>query len=129
MNILITGANEGIGYYLVTELLSQGNNVTILDVKITELLKLKDKYPDQVFPIECDVRDTEGMQEAVKKSVTAYGGIDIAVHNACLCSFQSMTETNYSIYEDVFNVNYFGALRLVKCVVPYMQRAGNWLQS
>lgn len=124
MNILITGANEGIGYYLVTELLSQGNNVTILDVKITELLKLKDKYPDQVFPIECDVRNAEGMQEAVKKSVTAYGGIDIAVHNACLCSFQSMTETYYSIYEDVFNVNYFGALRLVKCVVPYMERAG-----
>lgn len=124
MNILITGANEGIGYYLVTELLSQGNNVTILDVETTELVKLKEQYSDHVFPIECDVRNTEGMQEAVKKSVTTYGGIDIAVHNACRCTFQSMSETDYSIYEDVFNVNYFGALRLVKCVVPYMEKAG-----
>lgn len=124
MNILVTGANQGIGFYMVIELLEQGNNVTILDVEIAELLKLKEQYPDQILPIECDVRNTSGIQEAVKKSATIYGSIDIAVHNACRCTFQSMTETDYSIYEDVFNVNYFGALRLAKCVIPYMEKAG-----
>lgn len=125
MNILITGANEGIGYYMVTELLGQGNNVTVLDLEITELLKLKDKYPDEIFPIECDVRDTGGVMESVKECVDKYGSIDIAVHNACRCTFTSMIETEYSIYEDVFNVNYFGALRLAKCVIPYMEKVSS----
>lgn len=124
MNILITGANEGIGYYMAAELLEQGNNVTILDLETWELLKLAEKYPGKVLPVKCDVRDTEGIQEAIKKSVSAYGSIDIAVHNACRCTFDSMQETNYDTYEDVFNVNYFGALRLTKCVVPYMEKAG-----
>lgn len=124
MNILVTGANEGIGYYMVAELLEQGNNLTILDIEILELLKLKEKYPGKVLPVKCDVRDTKGMQEAVKKSISTYGSIDIAVHNACRCTFQSMQETDYGIYEDVFNINYFGALRLAKCVVPYMEKAG-----
>lgn len=125
MNILITGANEGIGYYMTAELLEQGNNVTILDFEISELKKLGEQYPDKILPVKCDIRDLAGLQEAVEKSVSAYGSIDIAVHNACRCTFQSMQETDYDIYEDVFNVNYFGALRLTKCVVPYMEKAGN----
>lgn len=124
MNILITGANEGIGYYLADELLRQGNNVTVLDVEIAELLKLKEKYSTQLLPIVCDVRDTDGVQDAAAKSVSVYGGIDTAIHNACRCTFQSAAETDYSIYEDVFNVNYFGALRLAKGVIPYMEKAG-----
>jgi len=33
-NILIVGANQGIGYYLVERLLELGNTVTVLDVII-----------------------------------------------------------------------------------------------
>lgn len=125
MNVLITGANQGIGYYLAAELLEQGNNVTILDLEITELVKLKEKYLAKILPIICDVRDDDGMQSAVKKSVDTYGNIDIAIHNACRCTFHSMLETDYSVYKDVFDINYFGALRLAKCVVHYMEKSGN----
>lgn len=124
MNILITGANQGIGYYMVAELLKQANNVTVLDLEIAELLKLKEKYPEKIMPIVCDVRDADEMQTAVKKSIETFGGIDIAVHNACYCTFNSMMGTDYDTYIDVFDVNYFGALRLSKCVVPYMEKAG-----
>ncbi|MGL5254567.1 MAG: SDR family NAD(P)-dependent oxidoreductase [Brevinema sp.] len=121
MNILITGANQGIGYYMVIELLEQGHNVTALDIDISELLNLANKYPNKVFPILCDVRNTENMQKSIKQSVNTCGTIDIAIHNACICTFQSMEDTDYSIYEDVLNVNYLGALRLAKCAIPHMQ--------
>lgn len=121
MNILITGANQGIGYYMVAQLLEQGHTVTVLDVDISELFNLVKKYPNKILPVLCDVRNTEDMGEGIKQSVNTYGAIDIAIHNACMCTFQSMEETDYSVYEDVFNVNYFGALRLAKCVVPYME--------
>ena len=32
-NILIVGANRGIGYYMAIRLLEKGNNVTVLGVK------------------------------------------------------------------------------------------------
>lgn len=124
MNILIAGANQGIGYYMVVELLEQGHNLTVIDIEINELLQLEKKYPNKMLSILCDVRNTDEVRQAVMKSVATYGNIDIAVHNACLCTFSSMKETDYGVYTDVFNVNYFGALRLSKCVVPYMEKSG-----
>lgn len=124
MHIIITGGNQGIGFYLTEHLLELGNHVTVLDVEITELLKLKEKYPAQLLPVICDVRNKDGIQEAVRMSVTNYGDIDIAIHNACLCTFGPMKDTDCTVYEEVFHVNYFGALRLAKAVVPYMEKAG-----
>ena len=40
-NILIVGANRGIGYYMAIRLLEKGNNVTVLDIQddhISELI-------------------------------------------------------------------------------------------
>ena len=39
------------------------------------------------------------------------------IHNACKCTFEAMEETSEDVYRDVFDVNYFGALRLTKSVV------------
>lgn len=36
-NVLIIGANQGIGYYLVERLLELGNTVTVLDVQISAI--------------------------------------------------------------------------------------------
>lgn len=122
MNILVTGGNQGIGYYMVVELLEQGHNLTVLDIELTELLNLAKKYPNKILPILCDVTNAENMQKSIKQSVNTYGVFDIAIHNACICTFQSMEEADYSIYEDVMNVNYFGALRLAKCTIPHMKK-------
>ena len=124
MNILITGANQGIGYYMATELLKHGNNVTVLDLEIPELLKLKEEYTMNLLPIECDVCDCDAIKSAVKHSIEQFGEIDIAVHNACKCTFESMEKTQIKAYQKVMDVNYYGALRLAKFVVPYMIQAG-----
>lgn len=121
MNIVITGANQGIGYFMVEELLNQGHTVTVLDIEINLLQKLIEKYPHKILPILCDVRNTKRMQESIVQSVNTFGLIDIAIHNACICTFQSMEEADYNVYEDVMNVNYFGALRLAKCTIPHMK--------
>lgn len=124
MNVLITGANEGIGYYMATALLEQGNHVTVLDISIVQLERLKEQYPQSLLPIVCDVRSAESVEKAVQASIAAYDSIDIAVHNACRCTFETMEQTDYATYEDVFNVNYYGALRLTKSIVPHMEKAG-----
>ena len=120
-NIIVTGANQGIGYYMVQELLSNGYNVTVLDLEIENLTKLQ----GSILSLVCDVSDAERMKICVKESVARYGTVDCAIHNACMCTFNSMELTNDEVYRTVFDVNYFGALNLSKAVVPYMKEKKN----
>ena len=45
-NILIVGADQGIGYYLVERLLEVGNSVTVLDRQTEHVEMLKERYPE-----------------------------------------------------------------------------------
>ncbi|HEY8362588.1 MAG TPA: SDR family oxidoreductase [Tissierellaceae bacterium] len=118
-NIIITGANQGIGYYAVRQLLEDKYNVTVLDLNIDNLLDLKDEWPS-LLPLVCDVRDFVRLNECVRESVLRFGSVDCAIHNACLCTFDSMDNTDEKTFKDVFDVNYFGALNLTKAVIPFM---------
>ena len=123
-NIVITGAAKGIGYYLVQHLLDSGYQVTVLDINIDNLNDLAEKYPS-LMAMVCDVRDKEHVNACVKKSVSIFGSVDCAVHNACLCTFDSLANTAEDTFRAVFDVNYFGALHLGQAVLPLMQRQKN----
>lgn len=118
-NIIITGANQGIGYYMVKKLLAEGNKVSVFDIETDNLASLKKQFNNLIF-YKVDLRNYDEVKMAVDETVAEFETIDIAVHNACKCTFESECETNLDTYKDVFDVNYFGALRLVKCVIPYM---------
>ncbi|MFR8104085.1 MAG: SDR family NAD(P)-dependent oxidoreductase [Clostridia bacterium] len=123
-NIVILGANEGIGFYLAKHLLESGNNVGILDINTDNLEKLRKKYPKQLLTLKCDARKDNEIETSIKLFFDKYKSIDIAIHNACGCTFQSMEETPEEIYKNVFDINYFGALRLTRNVVKYMKKIG-----
>ncbi|MGN0376135.1 MAG: SDR family NAD(P)-dependent oxidoreductase [Suilimivivens sp.] len=123
-NIVILGANEGIGFYLAKQLLEDGNNVGILDICIDNLADLKQRYGDRLFVMKCNAKVAEEIETAVDTFAEKYDRIDIAIHNACKCTFGSMEDSAEEVYRDVFEVNYFGALRLTKSVVRYMKDTG-----
>ena len=122
-NVLIVGANQGIGYYLVEKLLELGNTVTVLDIQINAIEILKEKNQKTVLPIIADARNLSNIENGVHRAIERYGDIDIAIHNACLCTFKSEPDTGYEVYQNVMDVNYFGALRLAKTVLPYMRNS------
>lgn len=119
-NIIITGAANGIGYHMVKRLLSEDCNVTVLDIDVANLADLGKRY-DSLLAMVCDVRDEEKLRQCVSASVEQFGGVDCAVHNACMCTFERMEQTGEQTYRDVMDVNYFGALHLAKAVLPYMK--------
>lgn len=123
-NIIMLGANEGIGYWLAKQLLEDGHNVGIFDICTGNLDELKLKYKEHLYVAECNARADAEIEAAVAGFVQRYKNIDVAIHNACKCTFESMEETSEEIYRDVFDVNYFGALRLTRHVVKYMKNTG-----
>ncbi len=122
-NVLIIGANQGIGYYLAEKLLELGNTVTVLDIQIGAIEILKDNYQKTVLPIVADARNLSSIENGVRCAIEHFGDIDIAIHNACLCTFERERDTEYEVYHNVMDVNYFGALRLIKTVLPPMRKA------
>lgn len=123
-HVLIVGANVGIGYYIVRQLLEDGNRVSVLDINIDNVSKLKDEYTTSLFTIYADATDEESMNAAIEKAIGHFGKIDVAIYNACMCTFDSVLDSEYKVYEAVMNVNYYGALRLAKTVIPHMRENG-----
>lgn len=73
---------------------------------------------------DADATDEASLSVGVDSALGVLGNLDIAIHNACLCTFESEPNTDYETYRKVFDVNYFGALRLSKLVLPIMRKAG-----
>ena len=121
-NILIVGANQGIGYYLVKRLLELNHFVAVLDIDINNLAKLQETYPTALLPIAADARYLSSVQQGVEKAIGQFKSLDVAIHNACLCTFESEPSCEYDIYQKVMDVNFFGALRLAKTVLPHMRK-------
>jgi NAD(P)-dependent dehydrogenase (short-subunit alcohol dehydrogenase family) len=120
-NIIITGAGQGIGYYFTEQALKDGNHVAVLDIEVSQLADLEAAYPEQLLIFRGDVCSEEQIKSAVAAVMNEFQTLDIAIHNACLCTFEQEAETDLSVYRKVFDVNYYGALRFVKCVIPYLQ--------
>ena len=122
--IIIVGANRGIGYYVVKHLLELGNFISVLDIETDNLKNLKENYPDKLFAITADAAKDEDIKNGVYETIKQFGKIDIAVHNACLCTFESEPDSDYGLYNKVMDINFFGALRLSKAVLPQMRKQG-----
>ncbi len=58
-NIIITGANEGIGYYMIEKLLADGNRVSVLDIETQNLANLKNQYNSNLIFYKVDLRNNE----------------------------------------------------------------------
>lgn len=120
-SIVITGANQGIGYYFVEKSLKDGCNVGVIDIEVDNLKELKKKFPNNLIYFKTDVCNEVSMQGAVTEIINHFSTIDIAIHNACLCTFGQEIDTDFDVYQKVFDVNYYGGLRLAKCILPHMR--------
>lgn len=113
-HIVITGANQGIGYHMVRQLLSDGYDITVLDLQTDALSELTNAH---LLPLVCDVSDAQQVKKCVGQSISRFGNVDCAIHNACLCTFDRMEQTENTAYRNVLDVNFFGALNLTRAVV------------
>lgn len=123
--LFLTGGNSGIGYHLIEQWLSDGNRAAVLDLRHDRLDALQARYPDALLIAIGDVSDEADVTLAVERALGAFGRIDFAVHNACLCLFKDVQEHSLEEYGRVMDVNFKGAVNLTKAVLPAMKRQGN----
>jgi len=125
--IILTGAENGIGYHMLSALVADGYRVAAIDIHIEAILQLDKKYPQLLLPIRCSVSDEDQVNDAVQQVFQTWGRIDILVNNACLVVYQPFEERTPDSIRQEFEVNYFGYLNLIRAVLPVMKSQGSGL--
>lgn len=82
LNIVITGANQGIGYYFTEQALKNGNKVAVLDLETDNLEILEQSYPNRLFYYKTDVCKEMQIRTAIADIIEKFQKVDIVIHNA-----------------------------------------------
>ncbi|MEP0367400.1 MAG: bifunctional aldolase/short-chain dehydrogenase [Cyclobacteriaceae bacterium] len=120
---LVTGAGGGIGKAIADKLAAEGANVVLTDIAEDRLKEAVATYPgDTAAYVVCDVTKSESIQEAYKKAVLEFGGVDIIVHSAGLAISKSLTDTTEQDWDILQNVLVKGQFDLAKQGVTIMRK-------
>ena len=83
---VVTGASSGLGKQMAKAFAGQGANLAILARRVERLEELKKEiekeYKVKVLPIQCDVTDSDSINNAAKKVEKEYGRVDILLNCA-----------------------------------------------
>src|SRR6266550_7770056 len=118
---LITGASSGLGFALAQYVLEQGDRAVLGARTLRAMSDLVAHYPDTGLALTLDVTRPEDRAAAVKQAEDRFGGIDVLVNNAGIDFIGAVEEQREEDYRAQLEVNFFGAVALLRCVLPGMR--------
>lgn len=113
--VLITGATSGIGKSSA-EFLSKKNFIVYGTGR-----NPKHSDHDSYSMVALDVTQADSIQKAIDSIIAKEGRIDVLVNNAGMGITGPIEETPSEEMKKVFNTNFFGAIDVMKAVLPYMR--------
>jgi NAD(P)-dependent dehydrogenase (short-subunit alcohol dehydrogenase family) len=124
--VLITGANRGLGLALAEKLLAEGHRVHALNRHDSdELLQLQEKYPQCLCRYSGDVSDETSIREALAKVGRRTAALDMVVNNAAIHLEHSrplLEQVDFSVYLPTYQVNALGPLMVVRYALPLLRK-------
>ena len=113
---LVTGASSGIGAAAAAALVEAG-----FDVVGTSRNTAGVTAPDGVTFLALDVASDESVAALVDQVIARFGRIDVLVNNAGVGAGGAAEESSIEQAQRVFDVNFFGVVRMTKAVLPHMR--------
>ena len=116
--VLLTGASSGIGKE-TAKILAQSNYMVYAAARRVE--KLKDLESVGVKAVYLDVTDDHSMVKAVNQILETESRIDMLINNAGFGLYGAVEDVDIEAAKHQFEVNLFGATRLIQLVLPKMR--------
>jgi citronellol/citronellal dehydrogenase len=133
--LFISGGSRGIGLAIALRAARDGANVVIaaktaephpkLPGTIYTAAKDIGKAGGRALPVVCDVRSEEQVEQAVRRAVEEFGGIDICVNNASAIALLPTLETPMRRFDLMHEVNTRGTFLVSKTCVPHLLKSQN----
>ena len=129
---LITGGSSGIGLALARKLVLEGYDVCLISRKRSnlhpakkELIKLLVHEGQQVYLLSADVTDYVALKKKLERWTTEHGLPDLVVNSAGVAYPGYFQDLDIEIFHWLMEVNYFGTLHTIKCLIPEMIERGS----
>lgn len=124
---LVTGTSTGFGAELVKEIANRGEHVIGTVRKESQIAELESHNPDLITGVVLDVQyqaQIDACRELIEKK---FGRLDVLINNAGYGSLGPLEEVSEEEMIRQFDVNVYGAVRMIKMALPFMrkQRSGH----
>jgi NAD(P)-dependent dehydrogenase (short-subunit alcohol dehydrogenase family) len=117
----VTGASKGLGLSLVKRLLSEGYKVAATSRNINDLNSAIATENDNFLPLAVDIKNEESVQQAIEKTVSTFGRVDVVVNNAGYGLIGGLEELSDAEARENFEVNVFGSLNVIRKALPHLR--------
>ncbi|NWK43480.1 oxidoreductase [Ralstonia pickettii] len=119
--VLITGVSSGLGRALAQEALAAGHKV-VGTVRSEQAKRDFESHSPHAFARVLDVTDFDRIEGVVSEIEATVGPVDVLVNNAGYGHEGVLEESPLSELRRQFDVNVFGAVAMIKAVLPSMRR-------
>src|SRR5699024_9729067 len=131
----ITGAARGQGRAEAVKFAREGAGIIAVDVcaefastpypgatraDLDETVRLVEEAGGKIVATVADVRDYDGLSEALRAGVEKLGRLDIVIANAGICSGRMSWELTAEEWQETVDVNLTGTFNTAKAAVPLL---------
>ncbi|QKZ14489.1 SDR family oxidoreductase [Spirosoma sp. KUDC1026] len=121
--VWITGASSGIGEAVALAMAQAGARLVLSarrDAELRRVATLTGLPSTAVLILPLDMTDRASFPEKADVVYQRFGQIDYLFLNAGITQRGPVAETDFSVYERLMDVNFFGVVALTKIVLPLM---------
>ncbi|MBX6389050.1 MAG: SDR family oxidoreductase [Frankia sp.] len=124
---LVTGAAQGIGRGIATSLAEAGFRVAVADLNVEAAERTAKELVaagGTAIAVAIDVTDSASVAAAVAAVERDLGPVEVVVNNAGWDDFMPFVRTTEQFWDRILDINFKGALRVTKAVLPGMIERG-----
>jgi short-subunit dehydrogenase len=128
--VLVTGASRGIGLRVAERLAKRGARLAVTARSADDLEKLVGKLrahgaEAEFFP--ADLTNPADRERLVSGTAERFGGIDVLMNCAGVCSFGEFSTSGEDILRRVMEVNFFAPVEMIRLCHPHLATsAATW---
>ena len=127
-NAFVSGGTRGIGAAIVTKMAEAGANVTFTyhksQDKADAMVRELEAKDIKALAIQADAMQAENVIQAVQKTVSTFGAIDILVNSAGIFELKSIAESTLEDYERIESINVKAVFAATMEAVKSMREGG-----
>lgn len=124
---IVTGAGRGIGKGIARVFARSGAAVVVATRTAKHGEEAVAEITDnggQAMLVETELESKAEIERIVSETIAAYGGLDIAVHNAALARLDLLTDLTDDVLDRVYAVNVKAAVWLSQASIEPMRKRG-----
>jgi 3-hydroxy acid dehydrogenase/malonic semialdehyde reductase len=121
MIVFVTGATAGFGESITRRFIAHGHKVVATGRRLERLQALKEELGDALYPLQLDVRNRAGIEEALASLPAEWRNIDVLVNNAGLAlGIEPAHKASLDDWELMIDTNNKGLVYMTRAVLPGM---------